>query len=308
MHRVICTLVFAAGSTVSWFGTVVLLGAVGLLLTTLDGANAQASRSDTLRVLTYNLHGLLTDEPKPNWDSVRIAWLAEVIETLDPDVVGFQEVLQHAGSDGSDNQIRTLADTLSRRTGRSWEVRSAVAHPSWERFDEGVAILTRHPIVRTDEYMLKPRDVFQRNLLAVRIRTSLGDIDVFTTHLAHRPEAESTRTAQVSEIKQHVGFRGRESIPAIIVGDFNATPDTPSIRETAMADSTGHWIDAFATVNPDVDEYSYPAEDPNKRIDYVFLADPGRLMPASARVVLDETRGGKMLSDHLGVVVDFVKR
>ncbi|MGA7304543.1 MAG: endonuclease/exonuclease/phosphatase family protein, partial [Rhodothermales bacterium] len=131
---------------------------------------------------------------------------------------------------------------------------------------------------------------------------------VFTTHLAHRSEAELTRTTQVSEIKQHVGFRGRDSIPAIIVGDFNATPDTPSIRNAVTADSAGSWIDAFAAVNPDDDDYSYPAEDPNKRIDYVFLADPSRLMPVSARMVFDETRGEKMLSDHLGVVVDFVKR
>ncbi|HLE57720.1 MAG TPA: endonuclease/exonuclease/phosphatase family protein [Rhodothermia bacterium] len=162
---------------------------------------------DTLRVLTYNLHGLLEDGPNPDWDPVRTAWLLDAIEDLDPDIVGFQEVLQHIGSGGSDNQIKTLADSLTRRTGRLWEYRSSMAHPSWDRFDEGAAILSRHPILSSQKYMLEAKDVFQRNALAARIQTPLGEIEFLTTHLAHRGEAEPVRMAQVAEIKRAVGSR-----------------------------------------------------------------------------------------------------
>lgn len=311
LHRGPMNMLYFWASTMWFLSCVVGLGGLTMVLTAAGDAGAQApehDRFDTLRVLTYNLHGLLDDQPNPDWDPVRTAWLADAIENLDPDVVGFQEVLQHAGSDGSDNQIRTLADTLSRRTGSRWQVRSEVAHPSWERFDEGIAILTRHPIVRTDEYMLKARDEYPRNLISARILTPIGVIDFFTTHLAHRAEAEATREAQVSEIRQHVGERQAGEPPAVITGDFNAGPDQPSIQSATAADSAGRWVDAFEMLNPGAAGYTYSAGEPHRRIDYVFVSDTVSISPVRAEVVFGEARGGKKLSDHLGVVADFVRR
>ncbi|HUF09271.1 MAG TPA: endonuclease/exonuclease/phosphatase family protein [Rhodothermales bacterium] len=261
---------------------------------------------DTLRVLTYNLHGLLQDGPNPDWHPVRTAWLLDAIQELDPDVVGFQEVLQTIDSDGSDNQIKTLADSLSRRTGMTWEYRSAMAHPSWERFDEGIAILSRHPFVSAQEYRLEAKDVFQRNALAARIQTPLGEIDFFTAHLAHRGEAELVRMAQVAEIKRAVGRRSADDPPAIIVGDFNAEPDRPSVQLATTADSMGRFIDAFSAVHPDAAGHTFSAREPSRRIDYVFVTDTTSLTPVRAEIIFDGTVDGIMLSDHLGVVVDFV--
>ena len=261
---------------------------------------------DTLRVLTYNLHGLLEDGPNPEWDPVRTAWLLDAIQELDPDVVGFQEVLQTIGSDGSDNQIKTLADSLSRRTGMTWEYRSAMAHPSWERFDEGIAILSRHPIISAQEYRLEAKDVFQRNALAARIQTPLGEIDFFTAHLAHRGEVEPVRMAQVAEIKRAVGNRSPEDPPAIIVGDFNAEPDLPSVQLATTMDSTGKFIDAFSAVHPDAPGYTFSAAEPSRRIDYVFVTESRGLVAVRAEAVVGESIDGILLSDHLGVLVEFI--
>ena len=267
---------------------------------------SRPATDDTLRVVTYNLHGLLEDGPNPDWDPVRTAWLLDAIQELDPDVVGFQEVLQTIDSDGSDNQIKTLADSLSQRTGMTWEYRSAMAHPSWERFDEGIAILSRHPIVSSEEYRLTAKDVFQRNALRARIQTPLGEIDFFTAHLAHRREAEPVRMAQVAEIKRAVGNRSPGDPPAIIVGDFNAEPDRPSIRIATTADSTGRFVDAFSVVHPDAPGYTFSAAEPARRIDYVFYTEGSALVPVQATVIFDGVVGGIQLSDHLGLVAEFV--
>lgn len=109
--------------------------------------------------------------------------------------------------------------------------------------------------------------------------------------------------------------------PAILLGDFNALPDS---EEIAMLLQAG-FVDAFAVAGSDegitwdeernaniqLQRRTYPEEIPqdprNKRIDYVFVRSSG-LSVTRAMVVLDRPIEGLYPSDHFGVLVKIAVR
>ena len=52
----------------------------------------------------------------------------------------------------------------------------------------------------------------------------------------------------------------------VLGGDFNAEPHEESIRLLST-----HWSDAYAAQYPESDGYTFPTNDPIKRIDYFFV-------------------------------------
>jgi endonuclease/exonuclease/phosphatase family metal-dependent hydrolase len=105
--------------------------------------------------------------------------------------------------------------------------------------------------------------------------------------------------------------------PAILLGDFNALPES---EEIALLRQAG-FIDAFAAAgagdgitwdeernanirlqrraHPD----EIPEDPPNKRIDFVFVRGAG-LTVRRAEVVLDRAVEGIVPSDHYGVLAE----
>ncbi|MGW1405564.1 endonuclease/exonuclease/phosphatase family protein [Streptomyces sp. NPDC002403] len=77
--------------------------------------------------------------------------------------------------------------------------------------------------------------------------------------------------------------------PTVLVGDLNATPDTPEVAQV-----TEHLDDTWLTAGQGPG-HTYDALDPHERIDYV-LASPG-IDAHRARVL------GAQGSDHLPVSV-----
>lgn len=103
--------------------------------------------------------------------------------------------------------------------------------------------------------------------------------------------------------------------PAILMGDFNALPDSEEISlllqagfvDAFAAAGTGEGITWHETGNPNIrlQRETYPDEvpqdPPDKRIDFIFVRGAG-LEVTEARVVLDEPLEGRYASDHYGVL------
>lgn len=117
-----------------------------------------------------------------------------------------------------------------------------------------------------------------------------------------------------------------DSIPPVLAGDFDATPDSSSIRFlTGLQGLNGHntfWADAFAHGGDGSPGYTFTSDSPYvqpfmeavfaqpihyRRIDYVFVGSPirwkPRLIVTSAQVVGQYVDGGAP-SDHYGVLAD----
>lgn len=243
------------------------------------GTSARPGRR--LRVMTFNIHhgegidGVL--------DLERIA---DVIRRANPDVVGLQEVDRH-WSERSDrvDQARWLARRLGWEYAFGANLDEDPEQPGEPRRQYGTALLTRFRILSRENILL-PRfpEGEQRGLLRVRTRAGV----FCSTHLQHdnAEERRAQAEAVVAELSDSPG-------PTVVVGDLNAVPGSPELQPLTDA-----YQDSWELVG-NGDGSTYPAEDPDRRIDYV-LADPG-LRPVAARVVSTES------SDHLPYLVDYLR-
>lgn len=78
----------------------------------------------------------------------------------------------------------------------------------------------------------------------------------------------------------------------VVGGDFNSTPDNPTLRPLADAGLRDAWKECGKG-----DGYTYPAATPSKRIDYLFLTAN---VHCSAAEVIDT-----QVSDHRPLLVTF---
>ena len=242
-------------------------------------------RRRRLRVMTFNIHhGAGTD------GVLDLERVARVIRHANPDVVGLQEVDRHwdERSDHVD-QPRWLAKRLGYRYAFGANLDEDPARPGEPRRQYGTALLTRFRILSWRNSPL-PRfaDGEPRGLLQVRTRFGL----FCSTHLQHDNAEE--RRAQAEAVVRLLSEReGAAAEPTVVVGDLNAVPDAPELAPLLEA-----YPDSWEQAG-DGDGFTYPAEAPDRRIDYV-LADP-RTRAVRTRVVSTDA------SDHLPYVVDYLR-
>ena len=243
-----------------------------------------------LRVMNYNIHtGIGTD------GTLDPARTAAVIRDSGADIVGLQEVDVHwdARSDFRD-QASDLARAL-----HMWVFFAPIYdlppnNPGEPRRQYGVAVLSKHPIVRTENHEItrlstqepnpvpKPAPGFAEAVVLVRGVL----VHVYATHLDYRPEPQ-VRELQVADTLRIMGTDPRGAAQ-LLLGDFNAGPAAP---ELAPLWTLVH--DAWTGPDPGP---TYPAEAPATRIDYV-TGSP-RVTVTGARVL------DTLASDHRPVVAD----
>ncbi|MGP9016859.1 endonuclease/exonuclease/phosphatase family protein [Streptomyces sp. BR1] len=240
---------------------------------------AAAAASQSLTVLTYNIHhGAGAD------DSLDLDRIARVVKDSGADIVGLQEVDRHfaARSDFVD-QASWLADRLGMHLVYGANLNEDPARSGGSRRQYGTAILSRFPVLDAHNTLLPhPRQGEQRGLLAADINVRGTTVRMLNTHLEHTSQTE--RLAQADAINQVIDESGR---PTVLVGDLNATPDT---REVTTL--TKHLRDQWRAVG-DGDGYTFDVSNPRKRIDYVLTS---RGIGAQSADVLDSDA-----SDHLPV-------
>ncbi|RAW10014.1 endonuclease/exonuclease/phosphatase family protein, partial [Phytoactinopolyspora halophila] len=205
------------------------------------------------------------------------------------DVVGLQEVDRHwsARSDFVD-QAAWLARELNMHVVYGANLDRDPLNPGEPRRQYGTAILSKQPILDSENTYLPRYDGHeQRGLLRARIVVRGVPVQVYNTHLQHNDAAE--RLDQVEAIKNLIGTPD-ESV--VLVGDLNATPGAPEID--ALVDEL---VDAWEAAGVG-DGYTYPVEDPDRRIDYVMSSD-GVVARTAAVVTTDA-------SDHLPTWADLL--
>ncbi|MDP4508380.1 endonuclease/exonuclease/phosphatase family protein [Nonomuraea turcica] len=263
------------------------IAAAAVLVITATATTAHAA-SDVpdrrIRVATFNIHHAQGVDDKLNLERV-----ADVIRTGEADIVGLQEVDRH-WSERSEfaDQASWLAERLHMHVVYGANLDLDPATPGAPRRQYGTAILSRYPILASDNTLLPRYEGHeQRGLLRALVQVRGVRVQVFNTHLQHNNANE--RLEQVRAIQPLVGAREE---PVVLTGDLNARPDAPEIR--ALSDTlTDTWPRAGAG-----EGYTYPVAAPNARIDYVFTS--ADVQVESAAVVTSDA------SDHLPLFVDLL--
>ena len=247
---------------------------------------AGAPATVPLRVMTYNIRS-------GNGDLARTA---DAIRGFAPDVVALQEVDVHwAERSGFADQATELGTRLHMnvRFARIYDLPGA--SPAAPPREFGVALLSRYPIVafrndtlaRLSTQEANPVPTPMPGLLDATLDVHGIAVRVFNTHLDYRADPR-VRRVQVGDMLARIGD---SSAPTLVFGDMNTRPDAPELAPLIQ-----RLHDAWpATAGPG---FTYPAEAPNERIDYVLVSRGFQVRAASVPVT--------EASDHRPVVVDLV--
>lgn len=240
-----------------------------------------------IRVMTYNIYGARATNPS---NAADLDALAEVIRRQAPDFVTLNEVDAFTNRTGTTvHQARDLAEKL----GMEWHFSKAIDRDGGEYGD---AVLSKHPILETRSYRLpcaaaQPGE--DRALCVIRVQLDGRDLYVASTHLDHL-SGDASRQVQANEIRR---IRDTElGGDLILAGDLNATPNTNVIAT----------LTSFLTNVGTIDQYTFPSDNPTRKIDYILYAPIEHFGVQNCRVVPrgEQQVDGLDASDHRPVVAD----
>lgn len=227
-----------------------------------------------LKILTLNLN--YTQDGFGAWPERR-ARLCALLKAQRPSLVALQAV--HA--DRERNQVRELACALD----YPHELFLAADE---DRPDQGSAILSDIPLSTPESFPLPHADDDEDLSPRRAISACFGwQGEIWRLTNAHCSWVPRQNRRQVAALAQALeGFSG----PQCLVGDFNAPPEAPGIRQLIERG----WVDGHECVGQGAGA-TFPADAPQERIDYLFVHGCDRARLLATRTFPDE---GAPLSDH----------
>ena len=259
---------------------------------------------DTLTVTTYNigyLSGMTNNRPVVRPDSLFYANMAQAVrffQRADPDIAGLQEIDFGGARVARVHQLDTLATRLGYPTAAqavNWDERYLpfpYGRPAvnFGRTLSGQAILSRFPIQRHVRNVLpRPpqpfyREAFYLDRLAQVAIVNLGGhpLAVINVHLeAFHVGTRKEQARMVNVLYRRLADNG---VPTLLLGDFNSrlSPTNSTSQDKTMRlllEGTDLRPAATAALK-DPTGATYPADDPARRIDYIFY--PPRFFEATS--------------------------
>jgi len=250
----------------------ILLNLMLLSLLASGCSTVSQTKTATLTVLTYNIHhGEGTD------GKLDLERIARLIRTERPDLVALQEVDEKTKRTGGVSQ----ATELGRLTGLNYSFGKAMDYSGG---GYGQAILSRWPIKDAQVHQLPQRAGREPRIVFVaQVQSPYGDLTFATVHLDH--QLEEVRIDQARQL--HKILTASEA-PAILCGDFNAGPESETMK--FLFDS---WLDTAGESAGN----TIPAAAPRRRIDYILGGPKNRWKAEGSRVIAEP-----IASDHRPVL------
>ena len=262
---------------------------VAWLLLALCGCAAAQRAQPSIRVLVFNIHAGKDAGGTRNLDGI-----ADLVRTSAADVVLLQEVDRRTRRSGGIDQLLVLGDLTGYSTafGRSLDYDGGLC---------GIAALSRNGISAesTESLPIQPPQARSggsyepRAALMLTASTRLGPLQAINTHLDASRD-EHYRLQESAHIVELVKRLSASAAPVVAGGDFNAEPGSRTYEQLIAGGLRDAWKECGAG-----DGFTYPAEKPIKRIDYLFLTAGLRCTQAE---VLD-TR----VSDHRPLLVTLTR-
>jgi len=230
----------------------------------------------TLRVATYNIHRCRGLDGRTN-----PARVAEVIRSIDADVVALQEVLV-AGQTSAGH-----AAELGAMLGMGW-VMAPARHLRGALF--GNVVMSRLPIRQHSQYDLSWRTCEPRCCQRVDIEIGNDTLHLYNVHLG---TALLERRYQAGRLSAILHDR-RVGIPKVVLGDFN---EWLRGMATEMLTERLKSIDLRAHLRR---RRTYPGVFPVLHLDHIYYEGNVEVV----KLELPRTRLSLMASDHLPLIAE----
>ena len=236
------------------------------------------------RLVTYNV-GIFNKYIKDDYQLI-----ADMMKKIDADAICMNELDNNTNRTRHVYQLKHFASLMG-----SWDFEYGAAMP-YDGGEYGDAVLSKHPIIETRSYRLpcaasQPGE--DRSLCVIRVEIDGKDLYVASTHLDHL-SGDASRLVQANEIRR---IRDTElDGDLILAGDLNAIPSSNVIAT----------MTSFLTNTGPIDQYTFPSDDPSRKIDYIMYAPIEHFGVQNCTVVSrsDQQVDGVDASDHRPVVAD----
>jgi endonuclease/exonuclease/phosphatase family metal-dependent hydrolase len=250
-------------------------------------------RFTKLRIVTFNvLHGF----PDFEQQELRFRCSELEIQKIDADIIILQEAW-------STTEHGSMAERLAKSLGMNHAYARANGSRNLIGFEEGAAILTRHPLIKAQRVVLQPHEPFWENRIALIAAIDLGG-EIFTVAGVHLSTSIPDRQAK------HL----LEVLPTrdllLVAGDFNAEPMSDAMTQVDRA--------GFLRLDPAeakgylTDKESLPL--PKEQIDHIFLSPESKKTWFAEKSICVLTSRQwhcdlrQPISDHNAIVVDLRRR
>jgi maltose 6'-phosphate phosphatase len=270
------------------------------------GKNYCFSR-DPLKLMILNLHCYQEDK-----QDYKLSQIAKAINEQGVDVVCFQEVAEH-WNDGHGDWASNSANIINQRVKPPMHLYTDWSHLGFDKYREGVAILSRYPLRYTQSrYVSDSHDAYSihsRKVVMARIEVPyIGAMHVFSAHLSWW---EDGFQQQFQRLCEWAGSQLNDSVKTtLLCGDFNVAAGSIGYQQVV---NDSQYEDQYLAANQQgLFEKIFRVNDAHwgnlltddYRIDYVFMNKQADLRVTSAQVVFTAQDYGQV-SDHVGYVMTF---
>lgn len=259
-----------------------------------------------MKLLTLNCHSW---QEENQLEKIKI--LARTIHEKSYDVIALQEVSQLLTTKKLDHLIRednfalVLLNELHALGSTAYQYVWDIAHIGYNKYEEGVALLTKHPIIKHDSFFVTNSQDTNfwktRKVVQASIDFHGKKLSFLTCHLGWWQDQEEPFQKQFDVLLEHLSDYDQH----ILMGDFNNEASVRRegydyILENGFYDSyhLAKKKDAGITVKGSIDGWDFQAED--KRIDFIFV--PKDIEVLSSHVIFNGTNR-PIISDHFGVEI-----
>lgn len=266
-----------------------LAEALSFALLAASGCATAPAADPSVRVLVFNMHAGKDAAGQPN-----LAGVAAVVRATRADVVLLQEVDRGTKRSGNADQVAALRELSGYHAvfGRSLD---------YDGGQYGIAALAGGRLAQevTEPLPIQPPQARAggsyepRAALVFTVGTRLGPMRAINTHLDASRD-EHYRLQESAHIVTLVRRASETGLPVIAGGDFNAEPGSATYRRLLAGGLRDAWEECGAG-----DGFTYPADKPIKRIDYLFLTAGVRCSHAG---VIDSR-----VSDHRPLLVTLTR-
>jgi len=259
-----------------------------------------------MKLLTLNCHSWIEEHPI---EKMKI--LAETIKEKSYDVIALQEVNQSIDAESVDGRIKkdnfalVLLEELKKLGVNEYSLVWDFSHFSYTVYEEGVALLTKHPIVEKNSFFVSqsedPKNWKTRKIAGITIRFQDELLRFYSCHLGWWEDEEEPFKEQLDQLYRMASKDKR----FFLMGDFN---NAAHIRGEGYDYILSKGLyDTYQLAKQTDDGITVAGKiagwDENKhdlRIDYIFSSVP---VEVNQSFVIFNEKNKPVISDHFGVEV-----